>query len=140
MTVAPDLAGFRDAQQRKRQHFAEDVAFLGEVTMEFPDGTNIDPETGRPYDPVVEPTGSAQQTAVVPCEVAFNPTRGDPAEPTELGWVEHTDVLLICDVGYASATSGAKDVEVRGERYKVVAMKPDGLTGNDRLLTWGKLR
>jgi hypothetical protein len=126
--MKPDLAGFKDAQARKREFMGEDVTFLGEVLMQFPPGTRIDPETHDPYDPTVQPTASAQASATVRVGVAFRPVTDD-AKAAAIGWTEDTHVMLsappILPLGWA------QEFVLRGERYKITAMKPDGIGPGD---------
>lgn len=138
----PDLAGFAQAQDRLRKHFGEVCWFIREASVTFPPSTPIDPQTKRPYDPLIKPSASAQASGAVKCNVAFRPTVGADAETqmTPIGWAEETDILLIAPSAAASAASGAQEVLVRDERYKVVAMKPDGIGSKQRLLAWGKRR
>ena len=67
--VTPDHAGFRDAQRRLRAAFGEPVRFLAPAVDEYPPGTRLDPDTGTPYDPTIEPIRS-QPSTVVSCTVA----------------------------------------------------------------------
>ena len=51
----PDLDGFAEAQGRLRQMIGVDAVFLVDGEPIWPAGTPIDPETGKPYDPFLEP-------------------------------------------------------------------------------------
>lgn len=137
--MEPDLAGFRDAQDRLRDHFGSIVTMLGDVQVSFPPGTRLDPQTGRPYDPTVEPSSSAQATSVVKANVAYRPMAGDPSEPAAIGWVDTAEVMLNLASAAASAASGANAFLIRDERYQVVANHFDGIgDAPDRYLIFGR--
>jgi hypothetical protein len=133
MAETPDIAGFADAQERLRVGFGELVVFLRPPELTWPDGTALDPETGRPYDPMV--AGSAvQSSGAVNCTIAFK-GRDEDVKWTALGLTEAEDALLICDLAAASAASGAQSAVFRGEEYLVVAQRPDGVGGIQRFLS-----
>jgi hypothetical protein len=133
--ASPDLAGFEDAQQRLRNSLGEPVVFLFPDQLEWLDGTALDPETGRPYDPMAEPTASAGASATVPnCDVAIR-AQDEDTRFSALGFTESEDVLVICSSGQASAASGAESAVVRDERYMVMAQRFDGIGGIQRYLT-----
>lgn len=134
MVDGPDLAGFADAQERLRTHFGELVVFLRPPEFEWPVDTELDPETLKPYDPMIEPTVTAQASAGVNCDVAFK-GRDEDIEWSALGLTEAEDVLLISSIAAASAASGAESAIVRGEEYLVVAQRPDGIGGIQRFLS-----
>lgn len=136
----PDLAGFSEAQQRLRSAFGEPVVFLAPVESVWPDGTPVDPETNRPYDPVLAATSSGQASALVNATVAVRPYGKPEAEWTALGATERDHVMLISDIAAASACEGAESFVVRDESYKVTAMRPDGIGGVQRWLTFGRKR
>lgn len=136
--MKPDLAGFRAAQQRKRDELGEDVLFLHEPSITFPPGTPTDPETGRPYDPVLTPTASARASAIVRCAVAVDWGTREDVEDTPAGIFARGDVMAIAPSGAASAIDGAIELEVRGVRYSVRSQTFDGVAGIDRFLTIGE--
>lgn len=144
MAAEPDIAGFADAGRRLRAAFGEPVVFLRPAVETWPPGTPLDPETGNPYDPMLEPTSSAQASAVVNCTVAARPFgqsgRAVDTESGALGMVERDHLMLACDLELASAASGAVSFEVRGDSYKVTSQRPDGIGELQRFLTFGRQR
>lgn len=137
--MEPDLAGFRDAQERLRDHFGSIVTMLGDVQVSFPPGTRLDPQTGRPYDPTVQPVASAQVTAVVKANVTYKPMAGDPSKPAAIGWIDTAEVMLSLASAAASAASEANAFLIRGERFQVVANHFDGIADvPDRYLIFGR--
>lgn len=129
----PDLAGFRAAQSELREKTGQDVVLLTPLPSTFPDGTPMDPETGKPYDPFLLATASGFASAVIRAGFAF---RGlarsgstDATEMTPLGITEKAHAMLIVGSGDADVMESATDVIVMGERWKVDAVKPD-IAGN----------
>ena len=125
--------------ERKRAAMGEEVLFLGEPVVTFPPGTPLDPETGKPFDPVITPTASARASATATCEVAYRTIgRGSlQLESDALGWEDRSDVMLIAGSGTGSKIVGMTEFVVRGDTFEIRAKKFDGVTGIDRYLIWG---
>ena len=140
MTV-PNLAGFREAQERKRALLGEDITFFAEPVYTWPSDVPMDAQTGRPYDPVIEPLSSAAASAVVRCGVFFRAVNragiGGEVEIGAPGVVEKTKVMLIANAGAASAIEAMVRFQARGERFLIDAVKFDGVAGIDRVLVYG---
>lgn len=136
MSSGPDLAGFGDAQARKREAFGRRVDFLGEVLMTFPPGTPIDPETGHPHDPTIRPSASGQARASATCEVVSTEGKAGGQEFSPLGVTGHHHVLAICPPGVKQLASAAVDMEIDGERHEIVGQAPR----RARWLVWGRRR
>lgn len=135
--VSADLAGFADAQRRLRDQFGESVVFLQPPTFSFPAGTQIDPDSGQPFDPAVTPTASAQASAAVNCSVAFA-AQDDAEREGPAGFVDRTRVMLIADIADRDACEGAVTAVLRGENFQITSMKPDGIGGLQRWLTYAR--
>lgn len=74
MTVTPNTAGVAGAMNRLREHLGVDATFLVRGEPVWPAGTPIDPETGRPYDPFLEPEVPTEETEVtVRCSFVHRP-------------------------------------------------------------------
>lgn len=137
--LSPDLAGLVDAQRRLRGEFGVEVTFWGEPVENYPPGTPLDPETGRPYDPTIKPTTASAASAAVTCTVAFRSNTEDQQEVGAIGIAERTHVQLQADIDDAPAIEGAIAFDVHSERFKVEAMKPDGIgPAVQRFLVWGR--
>jgi len=134
----PDLAGFAAAQRSLRERFGEQVTFYGDVSFTYPPGTRLDPQTSRPFDPVIQPTASAVATASGMLDVAFITAEDDDARETPVGRVATQDLMLIADISERPLFEGKKTAVVRGEEYAVQAQRPDGVGGLQRYLTWVK--
>lgn len=140
----PDLAGFKEAQDRHRQQQGENIVFLGEVLLTFSPGTPLDPQTGRPYDPMIQPTGSAVSSAAVRCGVAFRAVDragvSGGADVSAAGRFDSNHVLLNAPIAAASAVVGAKAFILRAEEYKITASKTDGISqdAQHRWIVYGR--
>lgn len=129
--TAPDLAGFRAAQVRLAEGFGSDVQFSipaasGAIT--WPPDTPIDPETGMPYDPVVEPlAGGDPETVTVRAEVVHKTVSQEAVTFGALGWVEGAEMALILQPEDKTAVEGATEVVVFSERQRITSFRPDGI-------------
>jgi hypothetical protein len=132
-----DVAGFADAQQRLRSQFGETAVFLKPPTFTYPGGTPIDPDTGRPYDPVIVPTASAQASAAVQVSVVFA-GQGDAEEAVAVGFAERTRVMLIADIADRPRCEGAASVLLRESTYHITSMRADGIGALQRWLTYAR--
>lgn len=135
----PDLAGFQEALDYKRQVLGEHVTLLGPVTATWDPSVAIDPDTGKAYDPMASPTASARASAVVQAGVAYRhrPGFGTAASKSAAaGIFADADVLVILSSAAASAAIAVEvqTVVARDETYKVMARRFDGVTGIDRYL------
>lgn len=142
MSDAPDRSGFADAQSRLRAALGRDVTFFGEVLMDFPDGTPINPQTGRPYDPVLAPSASACASGMVRCNVqrVFGP-RVKQLDHSAVGVGGVSHVMLIADDSPANRTVIEPSVRfvLDREDFKVLSTKRDApIRGAPRLLVFGR--
>lgn len=135
MTESPDLAGFREARERKRALFSEPVVLIGPGVATYPAGVPLDPETGMPYDPTIEPTASGA-SALVAVEWVWR-SSSDASDAAAPGVFEKAHPMLIAASAAGSAVEGMTHFVGRGERYKIEATHFDGITGIDRLLIYG---
>lgn len=130
--MQPDLAGFRAAQASLATHFGAQVTFsipadADDVT--WPTDTGIDPETGFPFDPVIEPEtgGEAAEVEVTAQIVHRTVGQGDQTPFGPLGWVESADLALILSAEDKADVEAATEVVVFGERQRVISFRPDGI-------------
>lgn len=140
MAVA-NIAGFADAQRRLRAQFGEDVVFLQPPVFEYPAGTQLDPDTGRPHDPAIVPTSSAQASATVNCSVSFvaqGRTSEDAEREGAAGFADRTRVMLIANIADRPLCEGAETAVLREHRYRITSMKADGVGALQRWLTYAR--
>lgn len=136
MTLIPsaDLEGFAEAQQLLRDQFGEDIDFYFPEEDAWPAGTQLDPESGQPFDPTVLPVASAIASTRVSGNLS---TRITPERSTALGFSEVAHSLAILPSAAASAVDGAEKFRAREELYKLVGMRLDGIGGIQRLVVAG---
>lgn len=133
--TGPDLAGFTDAQKRLREAFGEPVEFVKAAVATYPSGTKLDPETGLPMDPLIEPDTSSEDTEIVNCNIGFrSDSRGDFAKADAAGWRDVEHVRFIADISDRAKIDGAVLARARGQEYKIVSTTPDGIGGVQRYL------
>lgn len=164
VTITPDIAGYRDAQRRLRDHFGRSVRFYGPAAMVWDTSLapgEFDPETGLPFDPVI--TGSAQASANVAipdltligsaqADVVFQPLtaiRRDELAEDQLGIRSRLNKDLILDINDLPVASGATYFQVGtasgdswvaddDELWKIVNLKTDGVGGLQRVIVFGQ--
>lgn len=136
----PDLQGMRDAQVRLRQYTGEDVIFYTPTGEEWPPGTVLDPQTNRPFDPLIDPIASGWASAAVNANLAFRPVSGLNDQTVELpiGNLELGQIVAIMDIEDAKAVADATEFDAKGDRYKITQRKDDGIGSNYRTLVWGE--
>lgn len=132
MRPEPDLAGFREASVTLREKFGQDVPFFSPTTTSYPPGTSLDPESGQPFDPTIQPTASGFASAVVRVGVVFRPMglsrRGveDDIKETAIGNLEEGTVVLISDpADYEAHLTDATECIVQDERYTLTQVEHD---------------
>lgn len=145
MSVTPDFEGFADAQDRLRENFGHDLTFYIPQDETYPAGTALDPETGKPYDPTIEPeSGGDFATVVVRCSVVSRPMglsrRGTEDDVTlqAIGWVEDGGIVLICSAEDFGEISDATEVEYADERYVIRQTDHDYLGPVDRFVIYAR--
>lgn len=146
MAIERDLDGFRDAMARMRGFMGRDVTFLKQIEGTYPVGTQVDPETGLPFDPTIEPVGATEQELAVPANVytAVAGNRGafkDDQQMSAIGWLEAGNVIF--DVSVSDFDSLGLDdataVEDLGSRYKISDTDPWFVGGVEyRVLVFAK--
>lgn len=140
MIDGPDLPGMKDAQATLRQYTGEDVIFYTPTGEEWPPGTVLDPESGKPFDPLIDPIASGFSSAAVRCNLAFRPVQGlnDQVAETPVGDIELGQIVAILDIDDKVTIVDATEFEAKGDRWKIKQMKDDGIGSNYRTLIWGE--
>lgn len=137
----PDIAGFRDAQDRLIDMLGQDVTFRLRRTPQYPPGTRLNDETGRPYDPTVKPVAGTDgfDEEVVRCSVVYRPIVRTPEAPHETTWagVRGTERMAVTFKAVDYVRVREADVAVvNGIDYRVTEMVPDGLTEVQRYVAF----
>lgn len=154
----PSLAGFAEAQDRKRLLLGSPVTFLWPAHVTFPPGTPLSPNTGQPFDPTASAIASSQASASATASVFFKAiNRGGAANAdvaAPIGRDERTRLFLNLASadgqvvkGLASAWAGrpfagsgsaASEFVFRGDRFEIYAIKSDEIVlGYRRTLVYG---
>lgn len=123
----PDVDGFRDAQNKLVEALGEDVSFIILEDKVYAPGVPLDPETGEPFDPIIEPISGGGETAivlrVVPVEGGLRPNDETQVQP--LGLVDTTEPSFIVLSGDYPLIEDAVYVDHDGERYHITDIKND---------------
>jgi hypothetical protein len=140
---SPNFDGFREAQKRLRQQFGQDVTWISYTDGAYPPGTQINPETGEPYDPTIERiNGSGEVRTIVKASVVSRQISGsgkDQVTKKALGWLEEGGVVFIVDTDDYHLVRDATEVEYAGDRYTIRDDAHDFLGPVDRWLFWGTM-
>jgi hypothetical protein len=143
VTVGPDLAGFRAAQQRLRESMGATVTFLIPASHDAGDyapGTSFDPESGLPFDPLAERTTDDVPTeVVVVASVVHRPIDTDvrdSAQNSPIGLINSDNVALLISTTDYPLVQAATEVEVWGDRYSITEMRADGVNVVDRYVIY----
>lgn len=140
MNVTPDIAGFEAAQVRLREQFGQDVPFYFASAAVWPPGTQLDPETGNPYDPTVLPVASGMGSALVPnVSVVHRPLglsrRGIAGEEvtTAVGRFQEGEAALIIGVDdfLDNNLAEADFCHVHEDEWEITSFTADSLGTND---------
>lgn len=142
--MKPDIAGFAEAQHRLRQELGIDVTFGIPVAPVWPDGTPLDPETGRPYDPTVDPASGGGTTAVTKrVALVFRPIRVNVEDPLDgdvrSGLRRDESIALAIDTADYLDVRNATEVAVGDIDYKVTEIIEDP-GPDDRYIAFGEAR
>lgn len=118
--------------------------FITPATPVYPDGAQLDPETGVPFDPTIESEGAADTRQEV--EVGIYRQRvpsnmSDLATSTALGTIGNRRLILdVLTADYDRlALDEATEFEAYDERYKISDVDRKAIAENrHRVLVWGK--
>lgn len=141
--VAPDFPGFVDAQARHRENFGIMVTFEIPSVKTWAPGTQLDPESGAPYDPFLEPaTGATPRQELVRVNVISRPTgagRGGlegERNAGPLGSMDSSEMALILAVEDFARVEGAERVLVLDDTWEVEGIRHDMLGPTRRYIVY----
>jgi hypothetical protein len=133
----PDLAGFRDAQQRLVSNFGINVTFTFPTSSAiYSSATYIDPQTSRPLDPLIEPYAEYVPLAstVRATVIRRVPTSFNEGKSSRGGIVPEGKLWLrIPDGMYTNEIFAASEAIIGTERYRVDRLARDGIHDYDRV-------
>jgi hypothetical protein len=94
--ASPDVAGFRAAQARLREVLGVDAVFIIASALTWPPDTPLDPETGRPYDPFLEPvTPEVDVQVTVRCSFVQRPLVAADPTLSPIGSIDRGSAALV---------------------------------------------
>ena len=135
----PDLAGLQNALAELREKTGEEVLFFFEETVEYPPGTEIDSDTGKPFDPLIEPESTeADEPLFIQCSVAFRPSFAEDTEESRIGNMKVNQVLLSMSLTEWDLVAKAVSFNVKDDNYLIVKSTRDGIGSDYRQLVWGE--
>lgn len=144
-TATPDLAGYIDAQLRKRASLCSPVTFHFPKTLTYPEGTVLGPN-GKPYDPQIEPdTEEGREPLTLQLSVAFKPARLtfiDDTVDSQVGEVKEAHALTWVTLGEWGAPNciiRADSFDYAGDNYLIRKNQEESIAGAPwRVLIWGE--
>lgn len=126
--AGPDITGFFDAQARLREATGVDAVFRKKIPEEWPDGTQLNRETGRPFDPTVKPvSGGGHEEVVIRCSIVTqlaSHISGATAERAA-GAFRDADIALGLPAARKGEIDGVAEVDVKGVVYRITDVTPD---------------
>lgn len=129
--MKPDLDGFREASVKLRAELGRDVPFFTPTPTIWPEGTPLDPQTGTPYDPVIQPVASGYASASVRAIVVLPGAnlRADDVIAAAIGEIEEGKAAIV--VGRESWDDNnledATLVGIYDETWAIVQSDLDGI-------------
>jgi hypothetical protein len=140
--ITPDTVGFSAAQDRLRELLGVDATFIITAAAVWPAGTQLDPESGKPYDPFLEPEVPGAVTEVtLRCSFAHRPFTpgmwgGLDTPNTPIGTVDRgISALIVAYADYPSVKDAAR-VRVADETWDVEVWRSDVLAGHNRWIVY----
>lgn len=131
----PNLDDFQAAQERLMDQQGTPIVLLWPLPTVWPAGTAVDPESGKPRDPWVQPVasgwGSAACSGAVAYRVAYRrfEERADAAARRQ----QQPGTIIIRDSDYQAFGSAATRAIVNGEPVEIEKWVPDG---PGRVMRW----
>lgn len=137
MRPAPDLAGFAEAQDALRARMGVDAVFLIRGEKTWPAGTPLDPETGRPFDPFLEPEVDAGDAEiVVRCSYVSRPMQTQDPAGSPIGAIDRGNAALVVDPDDHAMVADAYRVRVGAEVYDLQEWRWDNVGGMERWIAY----
>lgn len=127
MNAIPDIAAFHEAQSRLRNQLGTDAVFHIYGEPVYPPGTQLDAETGRPFDPAIRPTSAPVTNKTHKVSVMQQPPNmriGDTRE----GWsgLRHGDIVMVAlDPDAYADVEDATEVTIKGNNFKIYEAHED---------------
>jgi hypothetical protein len=129
-----DMAGFVVTQAELREIAGTPVVFRVPTDPVWPEGTKINPQTGRPYDPTIKPQSGGSYTNVSVTALIIL-KQGSPLRPqsdTEfkaVGLMSGMDLILDVSPADRERVDLATRIVVNALEYELMEWKPFSLGG-----------
>jgi hypothetical protein len=138
--TAPDLAGYKDALLRKRAALGSTVTFRFPAALTWPVGTVLNPDSGKPYDPLLQPE---KEEAADPVEmslsVGFRPTFQEDTDETEIGDIKMNVALTWVTLEEWADVEDATSFDYADDNYLIRKATWEAVGGESwRVLVWGE--
>lgn len=143
----PDLDGFRAASEQLRDQMGKALVYLTPTETTWLEGTPLDPETGDPWDPTIEPLASGFTSASATTIVVLPGATDRVAKEVEaaIGRIEVGDAALI--IGRESwdkaSLEDATLVRIYDDDWELADARFDSVGGEgpaDRVIVHAKQR
>jgi hypothetical protein len=145
--VDPDLAGFEEASERFREEMGRALVYLTPAETVWPEDAALDPETGEPYDPTIEPVASGFTSASATTIVVLPGATDRAAKEIEaaIGRVESGDAALIIgrEAWDENSLEDATLVRIYDDDWELADARLDSVGGNlpaDRVIVHARQR
>lgn len=141
MIQSPDIAGFKAAQTRLRDVLGTEANFKVPGPRTYPPGTQLDPQTSRPYDPAIRPLTEpvTTKTHKVGVLTRVPNARFEPEKSTWGGLRRGDTIIIQMDPAVATDVQDATEVEIKGLNFTISEVIPDPSL-DDRFLGYLELR
>lgn len=142
MVAAPDIAGFVAASQELRQLTGDTITFVVPQPDQWPVGTRINPDTGKPYDAMVQPVNAPLEVTIRASVILKEASPLRPQADTQIaavGEMSGMDIILDLDANDYPTVQAASDFIYSSRTYHIEEWKPFAI--NDvtyRYLCYGK--
>lgn len=130
--MRPDLEGFRAAQERLIDEMGQVVTWNIEGAETYPPGTVLDPETGKPMDPRIEPETSDDSTETFKARIVSRPLTSDKVTETAMGLLRAGQIGAIIKVADRPKIENASSAVIMERTYVVKDIIEDGIEQTNR--------
>lgn len=132
------MAGFTEAQRELREKLGRDVVFTLSIDRTYPPDTALD-ESGEALDPTITPDSTVINTRSIKASVVRKPLDRASLAQLAVGITDELDEALIVDITELATVHDAINYERSGQRYKIVAVRSDGIGADQRVVILAKL-
>ncbi len=127
MSATPDIAGFQAAADNLRQLTGDTITFIVPQPPVWPAGTRINPDTGVPYDAMVQPTNAPVEVTIKASVIMKEGSPLRPQADTQIspaGEMSGMDIILDIAAADFASVQGATDFIYSSRTYRVEEWKP----------------